>query len=170
MKKKISRLYIYQIMVQTKNIISGKNKKNRKIRTANEISDDSLSELNMKRMFIRPILAAGLSLIYGNYLDNRNLMSSKELMRAGILGGSVLVADKVGNMIFPHLMLSKLEGAREIENMAIEPLITGLLYSGGKYWFVDGTTNQLEYDFLKGVTIDLTAGVGEAVVSSMDII
>jgi len=119
--------------------------------------------LQMSRMWIRPVLAFGLSLIYGNYLDNRIFASNKELMRSGIMAGSVLASDIAGNMLMPHLATSKLFGGREVENMVIEPVLSGVFYSAGKYFLVDGALeiSNVPYDFAKGAAIDFAAGAGE---------
>lgn len=98
------------------------------------------------------------SLAYGYLLDNRILFSNKELMRAGILGGSIFVSDSVGNLILPTGFLPKLNNQRDISNMAVEAVTTGLLYSSGVYFLVDQQTSELIPQFVKGSVIDLAAG------------
>jgi len=114
------------------------------------------------RMLIRPSIAFILSLFYGRYFDNRIFMSNKELMRATMLSGSILASDYLGDFILPHLAVSKDHGIRELENMLYEPVMTGVLYTGSKYLMDGGEdTDQMLYDFAKGATLDLTAGLAE---------
>lgn len=125
---------------------------------------DSTEPSNMKDMWgihslIRGGIAFGMSVAYGYYLDNRIFASNKELMRAGLIGGSVLTSDALGNAIFPHLTISKDQGIREIENMVIEPLFTGLLYSAGKYLLIDQNESEIMYDIIKGSVVDLGSGI-----------
>ena len=158
-------------MVNGKNIISGnKTRTSSKFGSASSahgLASDQLKDMNYKRMFTRPLIGAVLSLGYGYYFDNRYFANSRELMRAGVIGGSILAADIGGNMLFPHLMLAKTQNYREIENMVIEPLMTGLFYTAGKYYFIDGRMDELADDFVKGAVIDLASGAGEFVVGAI---
>ena len=145
----------------------GKEKKTGKVSSAASLASDNLIDMNARRMLVRPLIGAGLSLIYGTYLDNRNFATSQELMRAGIMAGSIFASDIAGNMLFPHLMIAKSQNYREIENMVFEPLMTGILYTAGKYYLVDSAVREMMDDFIKGAVIDLSAGAGEYVVGSL---
>jgi hypothetical protein len=145
-------------MVNSKTVISGA-KRHRSANTT--VMSESSTNHEMRRMLIRPLIGAGLSLLYGKYFDNRIFLNPNELMRAGIMGGAILASDKAGNMLLPHLMLTKHQGYREIESMIVEPLLTGLIYTGAKYYLVDENSDDMMYAMLKGTMIDVSAGVGE---------
>ena len=123
------------------------------------------SSTSLSTLFLRPALGVGMSLLYGYYLDNRIFASNKEMMRAGILGGSIFASNMVGNVILPAGFLPKLNGQRDMSNMAVEAVVTGLLYSGGVYFLVDAQTSELIPQFVKGGAIDLGAGAGSALVT-----
>ena len=118
-------------------------------------------------MLLRPAIAAAGSLAYGYYFDNRIFASNKELMRAGILAGAVASCNTVGNMILPDAFITKANGTRDVDSMAIEAVTTGLLYTGGTYFFVDENVNDLIPAFTKGALLDLGAGVTEGVVTTL---
>ena len=118
-------------------------------------------------LLLRPAIAAAGSLAYGYYFDNRIFASNKELMRAGILAGAVASSNTVGNMILPNAFVTKANGTRDIESMAIEAVTTGLLYTGGTYFFVDESVNELIPAFTKGALLDVSAGITEGVITSM---
>ena len=127
-------------------------------------SDVVMSYFKLNKL-IRPALGAGLSIAYGHYFDNRILFSTLEKERALLMAASIFVSDVVGNTIFPQLQITKdMTGGREFENMLVEPLISGALYTGAKYLLVDGNTDEALFDYIKGVAIDVAAGVGEGAI------
>ena len=114
-----------------------------------------------KHSLMKAGIAVGLSLVYGNYLDNRIFASNKELWRAGIMGGSVIASEVVSNKLLPHLQMVKENGSSTMEHMVIEPALAGIFYTAGKYAIVDGEAEQsnMMYDFAKGASVNIGSGV-----------
>ena len=125
----------------------------------------SRSATSLSNIIVRPLIAAAGSLMYGYYMDNRIFASNKELMRAGLLGGSVFASNAIGNMLLPTAFIPKVNGQRNIDSMAVESITTGLTYTAGTYFLIDQDVNQLVGAFTRGAVIDLAAGATEAITS-----
>lgn len=132
-----------------------------------EVVETSNNQMWSMNKLVRPALTFVLSMAYDYYIDGRpNFVSYNQALRGLELTGSVFLADWAGNKLFPHLAVSKNFGIREIENMVIEPILTGGIYAGGRY-LMYGNTNELLDDVMKGAGIDLVSGLGEGVIINM---
>ncbi len=143
---------------------------NKGVAPAAHVDDKKMEVVNQaKKHLLRPLIGTALYMGY-QYFNNGVGFELMDYKRIGLLGGSMFTANLTGDMVLPHLLISKSKGIRELENMLVEPLITGTIFAGGSY-FLNGDlyvkSDHIPRDFAEAAVTDLAAGFGEGFIHAL---
>lgn len=85
-------------------------------------------------------------------------LNQSQLMAAGVLGGSVVVGEIVSTqLVFPAEKLVKLGGSRTMNQMIVEPIVTGLVFAAAAQQF-GGAPRFEPLLVAQGAAYELAAG------------
>jgi len=111
---------------------------------------------NLTDKLLRPAIAGALGATYYGYTYGGLSDMPYMLNKFGMVAGSALVADYLGNMVVDSSYLKSF-GLRKIENMIVEPVFTGVgLGLLNKYYY--GVPNSFVTDLMVGAGSDLLGG------------
>lgn len=112
------------------------------------------TELSMNAA-IRPALAG---LLGGSYLWWRTDYSLFDFKNAGIIAGSVWLADMTANVALPHAKaFSSNKTVRSIEHMVTAPALSGLIYGQAYRYFYPESNPPMSKLFLLAAGSDVAA-------------
>jgi len=115
---------------------------------------------NLTDKLLRPGIAGAIGAAYYGYTYGGLREMSYMLNKFGMVAGSALVADYLGNIIVDSSYLKSF-GLRKLENMIIEPVFTGVgLALLNKYYL--GVPDKFAQDLMVGGGSDLLAGFATA--------
>jgi hypothetical protein len=121
------------------------------------LNNQSTSSMVVDKL-ARPLIAAGLGLVYTQFILKIPVLNMYGVQKALMYGLSSVVADYLGNFLFSAAKIKKELGMVDWEDLIVEPLIAGGVYAiMNKYYM--GVTNRMWADVMAGSTINGIAGV-----------
>jgi hypothetical protein len=120
--------------------------------TAKADSTVSYKKQNLAHSIIKPILTGGLVTGY-RYLVEGERNTKSLLLGAGIAAGSSLAS----RTLIGFIPKPKNEGLRSVEHMILQPIGTGVMYSGGRM-LLDRYKSNLFKDMVVGAGSCVVAG------------
>ena len=108
--------------------------------------------------FLRPAIASALVPAYF-YFVKKQSPDMDVLMNSGLMFGSVAGSEMVSKWIMPEILHFSSKGLRSMEQMLLEPLITGALYSTGYGVVFKDKNNDYQHNSLFGAGVDLASGI-----------
>ena len=112
------------------------------------------TELSMNAA-VRPLMAGGLA---AGYLYYRSNFTNLDFKNAGLVAGSVWVAEMTANVALPRVgAFSSNKGVKSMEHMVAAPLLTGLLYSQSYRYFYPGDDIPMSKLVMLGAAVDVAS-------------